>query len=145
MAGWGCPVPYCEGEQARSPDGDAQLDLEGEKLPWTPDHSALGTLRHEHAVSGDLTLIGRWDTRYMSERNLDLEGNVQFEPITISNFQLGITAESLEVIAYVDDVFNNRTPENGVAFVKFFQAFQDLMAIYPSDRRTFGIRTSYRF
>jgi iron complex outermembrane receptor protein len=132
-------------EQARRPDGDAQADLEGEKLPWTPEHSALGTLRYERDLSGDYSLISRWDTRYMSERNAVLEGEVQFEPITISDFQVGITTDKLEIIAYVDNVFDDRTPENGVAFVNFFQAFQDLMVVYPQDRRTFGVRTSYRF
>ena len=132
-------------DQARSPDGDQQLDLEGEKLPWSPDNSALATLRYERNLNADMTLISRWDTRYMSERNLDLEGEVQFEAITVSNFQVGITTESLELIAYVDNVFDDRTPENGVTFVNFFQAFQDLVAAYPADKRTFGIRTSYRF
>ena len=132
-------------DQARSPDGDQQLDLEGEKLPWSPDNSALATLRYERNLNADMTLISRWDTRYMSERNLDLEGEVQFEAITVSNFQVGITTESLELIAYVDNVFDDRTPENGVTFVNFFQAFQDLVAAYPADKRTFGVRTSYRF
>ena len=132
-------------DQALSPDGDAQVDLKGEKLPWTPAHSALGTLRYQRDLSGDYSLISRWDTRYMSERNANLEGDVQFDEITVSNFQIGITTDQLEVIAYVDNIFDDRTPENGVAFVNFFQAFQDLMVVYPQDKRTFGIRTSYRF
>lgn len=134
-----------EYDQARSPDGDQQLDLEGEELPWSPDHSAVATLRYERDLNADMTLISRWDTRYMSERNLDLEGDVQFEPITVSNFQIGIATESLEVIAYVDNIFDDRTPENGVTFVNFFQAFQDLVAAYPADKRTFGVRAKYRF
>ena len=90
-------------------------------------------------------MFGRWDTRYMSERNLDLEGDVQFEAKTISDFKLGVTSGRLEVIAYVDNIFDDRTPENGVAFVNFFQAFQDMAIVYPPDKRTVGVRMSYRF
>jgi iron complex outermembrane receptor protein len=134
-----------EYDQALSPDGDAAVDLRGEKLPWTPEHSAVGTLRYAWAMNADMDMFARWDTRYMSERNLDLEGDVQFESKTVSDIKLGLTTESLEIIAYVDNVFDDRTPENGVAFVNFFQAFQDLVIVYPPQKRTFGVRMSYRF
>jgi hypothetical protein len=81
----------------------------------------------------------------MSERNLDLEGDVQFESKTVSDFKLGLTTDKLEVIAYVDNIFDDRTPENGVAFVNFFQAFQDMAIVYPPPKRLFGMRLSYHF
>jgi iron complex outermembrane receptor protein len=131
--------------QALSPDGDTAVDLTGKKLPWTPEHSAVGTLRYSWALNNDTGMFARWDTRFMSERNLDLEGDVQFEEKTVSDIKLGLTTDSLEIIAYVDNVFDDRTPENGVAFVNFFQAFQDLEIIYPPLKRTIGVRMSYRF
>lgn len=134
-----------EYDQSRSPDGDPGLDLKGEKLPWSPEHSALATLRYTYDLAANMTLSARWDTRYISERNLDLEGNVQFEPRTVSNLQVGVETQSLEIIAYVDNVFDDDKPENGVAFVNFFEAFQDMVIVYPPDKRTFGIRASYRF
>jgi iron complex outermembrane receptor protein len=132
-------------DQATSPDGDAHLDLSGEELPWTPEHSAVGTLRYSWDLGADLSMFGRWDTRYMSERNLDLEGDVQFEAKTVSDVKLGLNTGNFEIIAYVDNVFDDRTPENGVAFVNFFQAFQDMAIVYPPAKRRFGVRMSYRF
>ncbi|MEH6580333.1 MAG: TonB-dependent receptor [Halioglobus sp.] len=132
-------------DQAISPDGDAHVDLRGEELPWTPEHSAVGTLRYEWDLNANMSMFGRWDTRYMSERNLDLEGDVQFEAKTVSDVKLGLTTENFEVIAYVDNVFDDRTPENGVAFVNFFQAFQDMAIVYPAPKRVFGVRLSYTF
>ena len=90
-------------------------------------------------------MFGRWDTRYMSERNLDLEGDVQFEAKTVSDVKLGLNTGNLEIIAYVDNVFDDRTPESGVAFVNFFQAFQDMAIVYPPAKRRFGVRMSYQF
>ncbi|MFT6288575.1 MAG: outer membrane receptor protein involved in Fe transport [Alcanivorax sp.] len=131
--------------QAISPDGDASTDLSGEELPWTPEHSAVGTLRYQKQLNSSIGMFVRWDTRYMSERNLDLEGDVQFESKTVSDFKVGLTTEKLEVIVYVDNIFDDRTPENGVAFVNFFQAFQDMAIIYPPPKRLVGARLSYHF
>lgn len=131
--------------QAISPDGDAAEDLSGQELPWTPEHSAVGTLRYTWDVTAGIGMFARWDTRYMSERNLDLEGDVQFESKSVSDFKLGMNTENLEIIAYVDNVFDDRTPDTGVAFVNFFEAFQDMPIVYLPPERTFGVRMSYLF
>ncbi|MEH6591355.1 MAG: TonB-dependent receptor [Halioglobus sp.] len=132
-------------DQARSPDGDVAIDLVGEKLPWTPEHSVLATLQYAWDLNADMGMFARWDTRYASERNQTLEGDAQFDEKSVSNMKLGFNTDNLEVIAYVDNVFDDRTPENGVAFVNFFQAFQDLTIVYPPAKRTFGVRMSYTF
>jgi len=132
-------------DQADRPDGDAQDDLTGERLPWTPEHAAVGTLRYAWDLNDRIGMFARWDTRYMSERNQNLEGEVQFEAISISDAKIGMTTENLQVTAYVDNVFDDRTPENGVAFVNFFQAFQDMAIVYLPPKRTFGVRMSYTF
>jgi iron complex outermembrane receptor protein len=132
-------------DQALTPDGDLAIDLVGEKLPWTPEHSAVATLSYGWDLNADMSMFARWDTRYMSERNQNLEGDVQFEAKSVSAMKLGFSTDSLEIIAYVDNVFDDRTPENGVAFVNFFQAFQDLSLVYPPAKRTFGVRMSYVF
>ncbi len=132
-------------DQTISPDGEPPVDLRGEELPWTPEHSAVGTLRYAWDIGADVSMYGRWDTRYMSERNLNLEGNVQFKAKTVSDVRLGMTTGNLEIMAYVDNVFDDRTPEHGVAFVNFFQAFQDLVIAYMPPQRTFGVRMNYTF
>jgi iron complex outermembrane recepter protein len=132
-------------DQALTPDGDVAIDLEGERLPWTPEHSAVATLQYAWDLNADMGMFARWDTRYMSERNQNLEGNVQFEAKSVSDVKLGFSMDNLDITAYVDNVLDDRTPENGVAFVNFFQAFQDMAIVYPPAKRTFGVRMSYTF
>ena len=77
-------------------------------------------------------MYARWYTRYQSERNGRIEGGVEFEVKSVSNVQLGLVGDKIEVIGYVDNVFDDLTPENGVAFVDFFQNFQDTFVTYLS-------------
>jgi outer membrane receptor protein involved in Fe transport len=128
-----------------NPDGTPGADLVGGKLPWTPEHSVVGTLQYDWDLNQKIGMFVRLDTRFMSERNADIDGNAQFEAVSISDVKVGIVGDNYEVIGYVDNVLDERATQNGVAFVNFFQNFQDMFIGYPADKRTVGVRMSYSF
>jgi iron complex outermembrane receptor protein len=130
---------------ATNPDGTPGLDLEGEELPWTPNHAAVVTLQYDWDLSQDVGMFVRLDTRYMSERYADLEGNAEFDAKSVSDIKIGLVSERYEVIGFVDNVLDDDTPENGVAFVNFFENFQDMFVTYLPEERTMGVRMSYKF
>ncbi|MEH6549224.1 MAG: TonB-dependent receptor [Pseudomonadales bacterium] len=125
--------------------GNPRPDLAGSRLPRTPEHSGLAALQYDFPLSGNGNIYARLAARYTSDKLVDIDGDVKLPARTTFDAQLGYTSEKLEVIGYVDNLTNDKTPTSSVGFVDFQQDFQVLYVSRPADLRTAGVRLTYRF
>jgi outer membrane receptor protein involved in Fe transport len=137
--------------------GTCRLDFSGNSLEYAPDNAFVGGLSYSRPVEEGVNVLIEGDLIYQDERFLDQTNTITFAPYTLVNLRAGFTSDSWDVIAYVDNVFENDEVRTGFAspftgpgseFVfgppNAFIFQSGFVGILP-DLRQVGVRVNYRF
>jgi len=137
-----------------------RLDFSGNSLEYAPDNAFVGGLSYNRPVEEGVNLLIEGDLIYQDERFLDQTNTITFAPYTLVNLRAGFTSDTWDLIAYVDNVFENDEIRTGFAspftgpgseFVlggpgepNAFVFQSGFVGILP-DKRQVGLRVNYRF
>lgn len=145
-------------QQAGTPDESrtCSFDLSGNKLERTPENAlVLQSSYTRQFLDLDFDWFVDVNASWEDERAVDENNFTKFDDYWLVDARLGLSAEQWEVIAYVDNVFDDDTIRTGgtgpdfgnqVVETGFTAGFGALytFGILP-EPRTAGIRANYRF
>lgn len=144
------------GDNAYFQDETCAFDLSGNKLERTPEHSVVlqANLTRPFGQQ-NFDWFVETNASWQSERFLDEDNSVIFEPYWMVDLRLGLTADNWEVIAYVKNLLDDDTIITGGSGPDFSQQVVEtgftagfgvshFFGTLPMPR-TAGIRMSYRF
>ncbi len=126
-------------------DSDPDFDVAGKKLINVPKHALNASAEYVYSFSTDVNAIARFSYSYRSKRFLDTQNFAKFDDKHTVEFMVGILHPRVEAYWYVENAFDDDTPESGVSFVNFADDFQTLNVIYPAQQRTLGTRVRVFF
>lgn len=135
--------------------------LAGRKLENAPEHSLV--LRSGYTapakglsamMSDDVSWLIELDGRFQDERFLDAANRKWLDSYWLANFRIGLTAESWEVLLYIDNLFDDRTVKTAQAQGSGVDkqrtnprstVSSDLVQVTMPDPRTYGLRATFNF
>jgi len=126
-----------------------RTDSAGFKFPLVPELSAAAYGQYEAPLTGDRSWFVRNDWTYIGKR-YDNIVNLAYVPAQIrANLRGGLRAESWEVTAFVDNLFDDDTLEasryqSDSATDPFFFQLAASEAVLPN-KRHFGVTATFRF
>jgi len=133
-----------------------RVDYSGAKLERTPEHAvALGAAYQRPLLDSGLDFLAEVNANWQDERFLDNDNGLKFDAYWNVNARLGLVHPQYELIAYVDNVFDDDTIRSGGSGPDFarqvaetgFTAGLGVSHYFGSlpDPRIFGVRMTYRF
>lgn len=139
-------------------DTTCELDYSGNQLEYAPENSFVSSLTYRNSLSSSLDWFVEGDVIFQDERFQDNSNRVKFDAYTVANFRLGLVNERWELIAYVDNAFENDAVKTGFRSI-FTPAFSfagggpdPFTVVLPSgfqgvmpDLRQWGLRANFRF
>jgi outer membrane receptor protein involved in Fe transport len=146
------------------------LDLSGNELEYAPKNAFVGNVAYRRPLRGDTDWFVEGDVNYQDERYQRFLNTVKFDDYTTVDFRAGIANDQWEIVAYVENAFDDDTVKTGVnstwnagfaalpnyvggvvntppttpllGFTTILPA--DIQVILP-DERQFGLRVAYSF
>ena len=143
-------TPIAFGTYAGQLPSACVLDYSGNELEGAPENSLVGGARYQHPLVGSTDWFLEGDFEYQDERFQNDQNTMIFPDYWMFNFRAGISNDSWDIIAYVDNAFDDDTVKTGFAdgdIPTFFAsgAFLNHGTLYMPEPRTYGLRVSYRF
>lgn len=134
------------------------LDYSGNSLEYAPENAFVGGLSYRRPVEEGVNLLLEGDLIYQDERFQNVANNINLAAYTLVNLRAGFTSDSWDVIAYVDNVFENDEIRTGInspftgpggGFIpagplSTFVFENGFLGTLP-DKRQVGLRVNYRF
>ena len=136
-------------------DYSCGIDLTGNQLEKTPEHSFIGNFQFLRPLgSTGLEWYIGGDAVYQSERWLVADNLVEFDSFWKFDLRLGLEGENWDALLFVNNVTDDDTIVTGGSGPDFGQqaaelgiasfGLQEWFATFPQPR-TFGVRANYRF
>jgi iron complex outermembrane receptor protein len=130
---------------AASGAADPDCDLSGNELPFTAKHSLNVSFNFDWGMGDSLDGFSSILGRYRSDRYIDTDNLIELDSYVQWDANIGVRSDSFEVLAYIDNAFDDDTTTDAVSFVNFAQNFETLVVAYPYTKRTYGVRFKYMF
>jgi iron complex outermembrane receptor protein len=133
------------------PDIDGcYINYDGKKLEDVPEWSVVGGARLQAGLVGDTDWFLEGDFQYQDKRYEDDDNLLVFPSYVLFNFRAGIVNDTWDIIAYVDNAFDDDTIKTGfangsTANFQFTGLFENEGILLMPDRRQYGLRVNYRF
>lgn len=126
------------------------VSYNGNELEDAPKHAAVANARYQRGLVGVTDWFVEGDLEYQDDRFDSAQNNLVFGSYSILNMRVGVTNEQWDIIAYVNNVFDDDTVQTGFADgdIPNFQAtgaFLNHGTLYMPDPRVYGVRLGYRF
>ena len=145
-----------------------QVDYTGNSLEDAADGSFAGSIRYDRQLTTSIGLYIETDIQWTDERFTDIENAAYVQAFWNTDLRIGVQGENWEVLAYVNNLFENDTvrftgggPGLGCCFVlgsgidvsSASPAPQDIVMVdlplygsaFLPPPRVIGMRASYRF
>ncbi len=133
-----------------------RADLSGNKLERTPEHAvALSASYTRPLLDTGLDLLLQTNANWTDDRYSDQDNGAYFESYWLVDLRAGLTGPRYEILAYVDNVFDDDTIRSGGSGPDFgrqvaetaFTAGLGVSHFFGTlpDPRIFGVRATYRF
>ncbi len=126
------------------------VDYSGNELERAPKYAAVGGARWQAPLveSTDYVLSG--DFQYQADRYASDQNQLIFPSYWMFNFRAGVVNDTWDILAYVDNAFDDRTVKSGFEdgdIPTFFATnrFLNHGTLILPDPRTYGLRVNYRF
>ncbi len=158
-----CTIVADPGKGSNGVDDDfCQVDLSGNELEYAPKHAFVGGFSYRRSLVGETDWLFEGDLIYQDDRYQDAVNTVKFDAYTTADFRLGIVNKQWDIIAYVDNAFEDDTIKSsfrntynqGIAFFggSFSPDGPPSTFVLPGnqtpikpDQRQVGLRVNYRF
>jgi outer membrane receptor protein involved in Fe transport len=127
-----------------------EVDYSGNELEGAPENAFFGNVRYEHSLVGGTDWFVEADAIFQDQRFSSDDNQMIFPDYWLANFRAGIRNEQWDVLAYVDNAFDNDDIKTGFSdgdIPTFFQSnlFLNRATVTLPDPRLYGIRVNYRF
>ncbi len=134
------------GETSRS----CRVDYSGNELEGAPEHAWVGGARWQANLVGNTDYFVDGDFQYQSSRYASDKNQLQFPDYSLFNFRAGVVNDTWDILAYVDNAFDDDTVKTGFedgSIPTFFTTnrFLNQGTLILPDPRTYGLRMTYRF
>jgi outer membrane receptor protein involved in Fe transport len=136
------------------------LDLSGNELEYAPQNALVGNVSYRRPLQGATDWFVEGNFNYQDERYQRFFNTVKFDAYTTVDFRAGIASDQWEIVAYVDNAFDDDTVKTGVnsTWNAGFGAVPNpptpgrvtvilppsIQVILP-DERQYGLRLAYNF
>lgn len=141
---------------------DPLASVAGHKSPFVPRNKFTLGLAYSTDLANGWGFDANWDTTYESERYIQVHNLAKFGASTLSNLRMSLSpSEAWRITAYVDNVFDDDTPQGGLRYLSFTaprimvpnaapatgraSVQQRDFGITAPLPRMYGIEVSYRF
>lgn len=126
------------------------LDYSGNELEGAPENSLVGSARYQRPLVGGTDWFVEGNFEFQDDRFQNDQNTLILPSYWMFDFRAGVSNDSWDVIAYVDNAFDDDTVKTGFADgdVPAFQAtnlFLNKGTLILPDPRTYGLRVNYRF
>jgi outer membrane receptor protein involved in Fe transport len=143
-------VPIATGTYAGMLPSACILDYSGHELEGAPEHSLVGSARYQQPLVGDTDWFVEGNFEFQDERYQDDRNTMIFPSYWMFDFRAGVSNDAWDVIAYVDNAFDDDTIKTGLAdgdVPNFLTTnlFMTKGTVILPDPRTYGLRVNYRF
>jgi len=145
----GCELVTTEAEQST-----CRVDFTGKEVERVPRHSFVGIARYTSEVSANFNWFVDFQSTYRGERFSNPNNLLKFDSYWLSELRVGLSGHNWQVIAYVDNLFDDDTIRDGFNTGGDLRNFSiegatfvlpDSAQYYLPSPRTFGIRAAYYF
>jgi hypothetical protein len=129
-------------------DPTCELNQNGNKLEDAPEHSLVAFTRFGMGLTSAIDWFVEGDAIYQSERYENASNAVEFGSYTLFNFRAGIETDVWDIMAYVDNAFEDDTFKTGFQNpdARFIASGFPYNGSYiKPDQRQFGLRANWRF
>jgi outer membrane receptor protein involved in Fe transport len=117
----------------------------GNRMPLIPKHSLSGSIRVEEPVSREASAFVELSGRYRSSRYARFDNRVLLAGKTVADAQLGVKGDSWTALLYVDNLFNDKTPDFSRYYGNFNPSIPNGEFVSAPAKREVGIRVSKNF
>lgn len=127
-----------------------QVSYEGNELEGAPENALVGGARYQQPLVGGTDWFVEADVEFQDDRFVAADNQLIFPSYWMANFRAGVSNDAWDIVAYVDNAFDDDTVKTGFAdgdvptFANTF-LFQNHATIILPDPRTYGLRINYRF
>jgi outer membrane receptor protein involved in Fe transport len=127
-----------------------QVSYDGNQLERAPENAFFGNLRYQRNLVGDTRWFFEADASYQDSRFTSEDNNLILPDYWLANFRFGVTNKTWDVLAFVDNAFDDDTVKVGFNdgdIPTFFSTFRflDKATVTLPDPRLYGVRATYRF
>jgi outer membrane receptor protein involved in Fe transport len=134
-----------------------RLNLSGNELEYAPRNAFVGGFTLSAPIGQDMRGFFESNLVYQDDRYVDRFNAAKLDSYTVVDFRLGLRSDTWDIVAYVDNAFEDETIKTGVPNVltRGLQAVafpSPFTLVFPAgfqgvlpDLRQFGIRASFRF
>ncbi len=116
----------------------------GNHMPLIPRHSLSGSLRLEQPID-DRTAFIELTGRYRSSRYARFDNRVLIGDKTVADLQVGVKNDSWTALFFVDNLFNNLTPDFTRYYGNFNPSIPNGEFIAAPAKRAIGLRLNVNF
>lgn len=117
----------------------------GNRMPLVPKHSLSGSFRFEQPVIGDVSAFVELSGRYRSSRFARFDNRVLIDSKAVADAQIGVKGDSWSALLFVDNIFNDLTPEFSRYYGNFNPSRPNGEFVAAPAKRAFGIRIGKTF
>lgn len=117
----------------------------GNRMPLIPKHSLGGSIRVEQPVGNDATGFVELSGRYRSSRYARFDNRVLIASKTVADAQVGIEGDSWSALLFVENLFNDKTPEFSRYYGNFNPSVPNGEFVAAPAKRAVGLRFSKNF
>jgi outer membrane receptor protein involved in Fe transport len=126
------------------------VSYKGNALEDAPEHALIGSARYQARLSGATDWFVEGQLQYQDERFEGAENQLVFPSYWLADLRVGLTSQAWDIVAYVDNAFDDDTVKTGFAdgdIPTFFATnrFLNRGTVILPDKRSFGLRAAYRF
>ncbi len=126
------------------------IDYSGNELEGAPQNALNGNARWQAPLVGSTDYFLDGDFEFQDDRFASDKNQMVFPSYWLFNFRAGIVNDSWDVMAYVDNAFDDDTVKTGFEdgdIPKFGATFRFLNhgTLVLPEPRTYGLRINYRF
>lgn len=116
----------------------------GNRMPLIPRHSLSGSIRLEQPIDTRTGFV-ELSARYRSSRYARFDNRVLIGSKTVADLQFGVKGDSWTALFFVDNLFNNLTPEFTRYYGNFNPSIPNGEFIAAPAKRALGIRVNMNF
>lgn len=117
----------------------------GNRMPLVPKHSLSGSFRFQQPVIGDVSAFVELSGRYRSSRFARFDNRVLIDSKAVADAQIGVKGDSWSALLFVDNIFNDLTPEFSRYYGNFNPSRPNGEFVAAPAKRAFGIRIGKTF
>ncbi len=144
----------CELITTAADQSTCRVDFTGNELERAPRHSFFGLARYSTELTAGVNGFVELQTTFRDERFSNPNSQLQFDSYWLSELRIGLSSGNWQLIAYVDNLFDDDTIQDGFNTGGDLRNFSlagatfvlpDSAQFYLPSPRAAGIRASYNF